>query len=162
MRQQGFTLIEILVVMAVSSVILTGAVFSIYQVMVGTDRSNSQVVTLTDINVAVLAIKKDLLMTQHTDLTDNVSSSANLTWIDYTSFASANESNHFSSYTLSGTELRRNYDDVVSIVGRRITSIDFTQNGRVVSVVITATGPGIQQRSQTLEFSGHIRAEVVE
>ena len=85
-RVEGFTLIEMLLALAVGGIILTGAVLSIYTIMVTTGRSSSQVVALTDINRATLAIKNDLLMAQTTDLVDGVpKSSANLTWIDYTS-----------------------------------------------------------------------------
>lgn len=163
MRQKGFTLIEILVVMGVGSVILMAALLSLQQVLVGTDRSNSQVVALTDINQATLRIKRDLMMTQETDLTDGnpvPQSSVTLSWTDYTSFETGNQTrSHSSSYTLSGTDLLRNYDGTVSIVGRHITSLGFTQDGRIISVVITATGPGASQRNETLKFSAFIRAE---
>ncbi len=183
MRQKGFTLLELLVALAIGSMLTTGVVLSIQQVLVGTDRSNSQVVALTDIDYAVLAIKKDLMMTQSTNLTDGSpipQSSVMLSWIDYTSsFDSGNQSVHSSSYTLSanytitlgsGTfkktifrrDLRRNYDGVEGIVGRNITSIGFTQNGTAITVVITAIGPGIRARSETLKFSAHIRAEELE
>ena len=163
MRQKGFTLIEVLVAMAVSGIVMAGIVLAIYQVVWGTDRSNSQVVALTDINRAVLSIKKDLMMTQNTDLTDGVpQSSVTLTWIDYTSFETENTTFHSSGYTLLGTELLRTYDGTPSIVGRHITSIGFTQEGKVINVVITATGPGAAQRSETIRFSTYIRAEKVE
>ena len=133
---------------------------SIYQVVWGTDRSNSQVVALTDIDGAALAIKKDLIMTQDTDLTEGVpQSSVSLTWIDYTSLATANQSAHYSSYALSSTELQRTYDGTLNIMGRNITSISFTQEGKVIDIVITATGPGAAQKSETLRFSTCIRAE---
>lgn len=163
MRQKGFTLIELLVVMAVGGVIMAGALGAIYQVIWGTARSNSQVVALTDVNQAALAIKKDLQMTQSSNLTDGVpQSSAGLAWVDYTSFADAdNQTAHNSSYTfsyaLSGTQLRRTYDGTESIVGRNITFLEFTKNGRVINVVITATGSGPLPRSETLEFSVYMR-----
>ena len=166
MRQKGFTFIELLLVMAVSGVLLVGAVLSIQQVAFGTSRSNSQVVALTDLDHAALLIKKDLMMTQFTpDLTDGdpvPQSSVTLTWIDYSSFVSDNQSYHSSSYNLTGTELWRNYDGTVRIAGRHITSVGFTRNGRVINVVITAAGPGAIEQSETVEFSGYMRAEEVE
>ena len=159
MRQKGFTLVEVLVVLAVSGVLLTGLITSIFQVTVFTGRSNSQVVALADVNYAALRIKRDLMMTQNTNLTDNVSQdSVWLGWTDYTSFETGNQT-HSSSYALSGTELQRNYDGTVSIAGRNITSIGFTKNGRVINVVITATGAGVPERSKTLKFSVLIRTE---
>ena len=166
MRQKGFTLIEILVVMGVGSVILMAALLSLQQVLVGTDRSNSQVVALTDINQATLRIKRDLIITQETDMTDGnpvPQSSVILSWTDYTSFGSENQTrSHSSSYTLAGTDLLRNYDGTESIVGRQITSLGFTQDGRIINVVITATGSGAAQRNETLKFSAFIRAQELE
>ena len=167
MRQKGFTLVEILVTLAVGSLIMTGALMSIYQVITGTDRSNSQVVSLTDVTNAARAIKEDLMVTQSSNLTDEdpvPQGSVTLTWIDYTNFSSDNESYHSSSYTLSGTELLRNYDGTTKIVGRHISSIGFIQNGRVVTCNLTATGPGIMERVENLEFSiiTHMRTEEVQ
>ena len=162
MRQKGFTLIEVLVVLAVGGVLMTGLVLSIHNIFWGTFRSNSQVVALTDLNHAALSIKKDLMMTQNTDLTDNVSqSSVWLGWTDYTSFETGNLT-HSSSYALSGTELQRTYDGTVGIAGRNITSLGFTKNGRVIDVVITAAGSRVPQQSETLEFSVLIRTEGLE
>ena len=64
MRQKGFTLIELMVTLAVSSVIIVGALAATHQVVLGTSRTNSQVVTLTDVHQAALRLKKDLEMAQ--------------------------------------------------------------------------------------------------
>jgi len=164
MKQKGFTLVEVLVVTAIGGVLMMGLMLSIYNIVWGTSRSNNQVVTLTDVNHAALRIKKDLMMTQYTNLTDNVSQdSATLSWTDYTGFDSENQStSHSSSYTLSGTELQRNYDGTVSIVGRNITYLSFIQNGKVIDIVITATSPDGPEQSETLKFSAYIRAEEIE
>ncbi len=165
MREKGFTLVELLLALAVGSVILTGAVLSIYSILVNTDRGNGKVVALMDINRAALAIKNDLLMAQTTDLVDGVpKNSANLTWFDYTSsFGSAFQTEHSASYSLSGRQLRRTYDDSVSIVGRKVTDISFTQSGKSVTVVIsTSSNTTLASGIETLNFSIHLRSEVVE
>lgn len=159
MRQKGFTLVEVLVALAVGGVLLTGLITSIFQVTTFTDRSNSQGIALADLHLAALQIKKDLQMAQNVDLL-SPPSLVELGWIDYTHLESTDNRTHSSVYTLSGTELRRTYDYTESIVGRNITSIVFTKDGRLVNVVITAVGPGIQQRSKTIEFIVHMRAEV--
>ena len=168
MREKGFTLVELLVALAVGSVILTGAVLSIYSIMVTNVRGNGQVVALTDINRAALAIKNDLLMAQTTDLVDGVpKSSANLTWYDYTSsFGSAFGTDHSASYSLAGRQLRRTYDGTVSIVGRNVTSISFTQSvtqtGKAVTVIISTGNTTLASGIETLNFSVHLRSEEVE
>ena len=164
MRQKGFTLIEVLVAMVVGGILMAGIVVGIFQVSWGSARANDQVVALTDINYAALWIKKDLQMAQSTSLTDGdpvPQSSVTLEWTDYTGWATEETRDHTSTFALSGTELLRNYDGTVTVVGRHITSIGFTQNDTVINCVITATGPGITQRAETLKFSVnvHMRPE---
>lgn len=168
MRQKGFTLIELLVALAVGSLVIVGALGAIYQVVWGTGRTNSQVVALTDVHQAALAIKKDLQMAQSAESGDLPLDGSTVTllpgdsivtleWFDYTSFVEEENKDHSSSYELSGSELQRTYDGTTSIVGRNITSVDFAQDGRVINVVITATAGDMLPRSETLEFSVYLR-----
>lgn len=167
-RERGFTLIELLLTLAVGSVILTGSVLSIYSIMVTTGRSNNQAVALTDIDTAALAIRNDLLMAQMTDFVNGVpQSSANLTWYDYTSsFGTGFQTNHVASYALSGKELLRNYDGTVSVVGRNVTSISFTQQeterGKLVTVVISTNNSTSPSQTKTIAFSVHLRPEEIQ
>ena len=166
MKQKGFTLIELLVALAVGGLVIMSAVAVIYQVMWGTSRTNSQVVTLTDVHQAALRLKKDIVMTQTTDLTDGVPrDSATLSWTDYTSFEEEENKDHISAYNLlSDGVLQRTYDGTTSIVGRNITYVNFTltQDGRVINVVITATKGDFTPRSETLKFSVYLRGVGIE
>ena len=157
MRKKGFTLIELLVALAVGGLVLMSAVAVIYQVMWGTSRTNSQVVTLTDVHQAALRLKKDLVMAQSAYLLGG--SNITLNWTDYTSFNPEENKNHISEYDLlSDGVLQRTYDGTTSIVGRNITYLNFTLSGsRVISVVITATEGDMTPRSETLEFSVYLR-----
>ncbi|MFQ6121812.1 MAG: PilW family protein [Dehalococcoidales bacterium] len=164
MNQKGFTLIEITVAMAVGAMLLAGILAAIYQVVWGSARTNDQVIALTDVNHATLWIKYDLQMAQETNLIDGdpiPQGSLSLRWVDNTGWAEEEERNHSANYTLSGTELLRNYDGTESIVGRHITSIGFTQSGKAVTCNITAAGPGITQRTEPFTFSvvTHLRPE---
>jgi len=166
MKQKGFTLIEIMAVMAVGGMIMTVALLSIYQVVWGSARTNDQVSALTDVNYVSLWIKKDLQMAKYTDLIEGdpvPQSSVSLRWIDNTAFVEEEEDrSHSANYTLSGTELVRTYDGgTPRVVGRYISSIGFTREGRVITCSITATGPGILEREEMLGFSivTHMRAE---
>ena len=164
MNQKGFTLVEILVAMAVGGAVMAAALLSLYQIVWGSARSNDQVAALTDVNYAALWLKYDLQMAQSTNLTDGdpvPRSSVRLSWNDNTGWVAENESGHYSTYTLSDSDLLRTYDGNVKIVGRYIASIGFTQNGGVVTVNITAAGPGILERAEPLGFSvlTHMRPE---
>ena len=181
MRQKGFTLIELLVALAVGSLVIVGALGAIYQVVWGTSRTNSQVVTLTDVHQAALRIKKDIVMAQldegdfPVDGTTAITltpdgPTATLGWTDYTSFGNLEpeERIHSSSYDLlDDGKLQRTYDyekpsETTSIVGRNITYVNFTQDGRVINVVITATEGDFTPRSETLEFSVYLRGGGIE
>ena len=158
MKQKGFTLIEVLVALAISGMLMVGIVLSIFQVSWGNIRTNDHITALTDVNYAALWLKKDIQMAQDTSLTDGIpQSSVTLTWTDFTSFEEGNK-NHSSSYALSPgtTNLTRTYDGTPRVIGRQITSIGFTQDGKVINVAITATGPGAFQRTKTLEFSVNV------
>ncbi|MFH0768779.1 MAG: prepilin-type N-terminal cleavage/methylation domain-containing protein [Chloroflexota bacterium] len=168
MREKGFTLVELLVALAVSSVIVVSTGQIIHSILVTNVRGNGQVVALTDINRAVLAIRNDLLMAQSTDLVDGVpKSSANLTWFDYTSsFGTSFGTDHSASYSLVGRELRRNYDGVESIVGRQVISISFTQSvtstGKAATVSISTGNTTLSPGVETMIFSVHLRPEEIE
>ena len=165
MRQNGFTLVELLGAMAVSAMVMMGIVLILCQVMTGSDRNRNQVVALTDVNQAALTIKKDLQMAQSTDLADGEPApqgSVELAWIDYSGFDTETQYSHSSSYTLSGNQLRRTYDGTEHVIGRHITYIGFTQNGRMINVVITATSPEPAPRDETLRFSVRMRTEAVQ
>ena len=181
MRQKGFTLVELLVALAVGSLVIVGALGATYQVVWGTSRTNSQVVALTDAHQVALRLKKDLEMAQLDEgdflsggavvitLTPGGDPTATLGWTDYTSFDLEENKDHTSSYELlDDGKLRRIYDyekpsETTSIVGRNITSLEFTQDpdnvgdDRVINVVITATEGDVTPRSETLEFSVYLR-----
>ena len=171
MRQKGFTLLEIMVVMAVGGILMTGIVVSIFHVVSATGRSNSHGVALTDVSQAALYLKKDFQMAQSTDMgfvEDPVvvllsSENVTLEWTDSTTPESEEEQmNHHVTYSLSDNGvLERAYDGILPtmIIGRHITYLRFTQLGEsVVNIVITATGTQPQQYSKTIEFSVYMRS----
>ncbi len=174
MGQKGFTLIELLVALVVGGILTWGIVVTIHNVTWGTSRTNSQVVALTDVHQAALQLKKDIVMAQLDKgdfpsdgttvitLTPGVSI-ATLGWTDYTSFDLGEDRDHSSAYNLqSDGMLQRSFDGTTSIVGRNITSVNFTQDGRVINVIITATDGDVTPRSETLEFSVYLRGQGIE
>ena len=162
MRQRGFTLIEVLVALAIGGVLLMGGLLTVNQILVSTGRSNSQVIVLDEVHRAALQIKKDIQAYSTADLTDLQSGNTTFSWTDQTGFELEDERSHYSTYSLSDTELVRTFDNTTSILGRSIESLSFTENGRYVDVVITATSSTFPPRSETLTFSVYRRSEGVQ
>jgi len=167
MRQRGFTLIEVLVTLAIGSVLLTGGLLTVNQILVSTGRSNSQVVVLDEVHRASLRIKKDIQAYSTANLTDLQSANTTFSWTDQTGFEPEDERDHDSTYSLSGTELVRTFDDTTSVLGRNIESLSFSENvtgngTKYVNVVITATSSTFPPRSETLTFSVYRRSEGVQ
>jgi prepilin-type N-terminal cleavage/methylation domain-containing protein len=167
-REKGFTLIETLATLAITSLLLAVIVLTIYTIIVTNDRGNDRVTALTDINGAVYAIKNDLMMAQDTDLTIGVpKNSVNLEWYDYTSsFGTDFQTYHSSSYQLVGRELQRTYDGDMSIVGRNVISLSFEQSIDLslssIAVIISTSDSPDDSRVETLQFSVHLRSEEIE
>jgi len=161
MNQKGFTLMEILVVMAVGGMIMAAGLLTMYQVIWGTARTNDQVRALTDANVATMWLKFDLQMVQATPgLVEGVpSNTLSMTWTNQTTSFDGQTLpvDHTINYARSGNNLVRTYDGTPKVVGRNITSIGFTRNGDYINVSISATGPGIIGRTRTLAFSVYVK-----
>ncbi|MFC2003803.1 type II secretion system protein J [Chloroflexota bacterium] len=166
MNQKGFTLIEILAVMAVSSLVIVAVVTSMYQISYGTTRTSNRLTTLNDINNVIPWIKRDIQAAQYTDLTPGgpSQSSLSLYWLDLTFFTIEEDPiTHQSEYSLTGTELERTYDGTTNVIGRNITSIGFTQDNYTITCNITSTGPtpGIEH-TETITFSILMRSAEVQ
>lgn len=167
MRQRGFTLLEILVTLGVSSVLLMGALLTVNQLLLSTGRSNSQVIVLDEVHRAALRIKKDIQAHQSANLTDLQTDNVTFRWIDQTGFVPEEERDHSIIYALSDTgELARTSGNITRILGRHIESLSFTENVNgngttYIDVVITATSSTFPPRSETIEFRVYKRTEGV-
>lgn len=166
MNQKGFTLIEIMVVMAVSGLVVMAVVTSIYQIFWGTLRTNDSSMALNEVNNVVPWLKRDIQISQYSNLTNGdpvPKSSLELHWIDLTFFATDNVVVHDSDYSLSGTTLLRVYDGTTRVIGRNITSIGFTQDNYIITCNLTTTGPteGIHH-SENYIFSVLMRSAEVQ
>jgi prepilin-type N-terminal cleavage/methylation domain-containing protein len=161
MKQSGFTLLEMMVILALGSIITMGALLTIHQVLTNTDRNNSQVVVLDDINRVILQIKKDIQSYQTANLTDLQSEPTSFAWVNQSGFETGDDKNHYAVYTLTGTVLSHESDNFTAILGRYIESLSFTENGDYVDVEITAISSNVPKRSETLTFSVLKRSEDV-
>ena len=100
MAQKGFTLLEVMLVLAVSSVLLSASVLTIYQVLVGTERNNTEAVASTEIQRAALRIKKDIQSHTSANVSDLQAGPTTFEWVDQSGWTSENESQRSILYFL--------------------------------------------------------------
>jgi len=152
MTQKGFTMVEILTVLAVGGVLLSAAVLTIYQVLLGTERNNAEAIASTEIQRTALQIKKDIQSHTSASVNDLQVGPTTFEWVDQSGWTSENESQQSRIYSLSGKVLIRNADNVTRILSRNIESLIFSDNGTHINVVITANNSTLPGRSKTLSF----------
>src|SRR4030042_1668945 len=129
MSQKGFTLIELLAAMAIGSILTLAIVSSIFQIMQGRVGINQKSVAIADMDKATHWLTRDLVLAQTTDLIPGASPTDHMTlnWSDMTAWAQDEGSvEHSVSYTLSETQLLRDYDGEETIAGRLLTNVDFS------------------------------------
>jgi len=134
-RQKGTTLLELMAVMAIGAMIMTGVVALIFQEYRGTATAKTSVTVAHEIGNAARWISQDGMMAENTNLVDGADpvDHLTLTWIERYDFANIP---HSSSYTLLGTQLCRDYDGIVTTVARDISKIEFSQTGQLLTVSI--------------------------
>ncbi len=153
--EKGFTLIEILIVMAISAMLLSGLVTAIFQVLNVTKSTTTEITAYENIKNAAYRITQDVKKANTTNLVDGGAAVSSLTlnwtiWYDTNGNLIPNGEAHSSQLTLSGTNLQRNYDGSISTIGRYISSVQFSRQGNMIAVSITASPDG---RTDTAERS---------
>lgn len=169
MSQKGFSLLEMTVALAVASVMLSVLTTIVYRAAQGLDKNNSQMGVYREIENAVAFIGGDVNMTKYTDLAEGASVDlspsvgVSLEWTDF--YQDANRS-HRVYYYLSATGLMRDYDGVVTKVGKSISSATFSRGttaagtGNLITVTLTASATeGPVQTSETKTFKFYLRPQ---
>ena len=160
--ERGFTLLELMAATAVAGLILPLAITFTFQVIRGTARIQQDLVIQQDLDNASTFFNRDLSQAQQIDLDDQgTASSLRIDWVDETGWgADSGDPAHYAAYSHSGSDLLRDYDGTVSIVGRNVASITFSRTCTsvcaVVSVSITSAYSGA---TATLDYNITPRAD---
>ncbi len=158
-NQKGFTFLEVLLVVAIVGALVPVLGGSIVQVIRGTERNNTMVIALADIEHAASWLNQDLLMAQTTNLVygqpvDLVAGDTlTLNWTDY---YDGQAITHQSQYYLSGTRLMRDSDgqvgNIASYISQAEFSIDDSNELKMVTVTLTSSPESISERSETRTY----------
>ncbi len=136
--ERGFTLVELLVAMALSALLMTVLANAVFRMGQGFDASTSQMAADRTLDNASVYLGGDVSMGKYTDLTSGAAAAASmqLFWNDY---YTGRRTFHSIRYYLSGGNLLRDYDGSIATVADSVTAASFSLSGSVVTVALTAT-----------------------
>ena len=138
---QGFTLVELMVALAISGLIMPVMIGVIFHVSRSTVSIRSDFVINQELDIASAWFNRDLSQAQTTDVVDGAApvDHMRVDWTDETDWAVQGAEKHFTEYTVSESNLLRTYDGAVSIVARNLADIKFSRSGDLISVAMTST-----------------------
>ncbi len=163
-NQKGFTLVELLLAVAILGLVVSVISISIIQIITGTERNNVKIIALADIEHAAAWLNQDLPMAQTTNLvfgnpTDLVAGDTlTLSWTDY---YGGEAITHQRQYYVSSTRLMRDSDGQVANIASYISAAEFSidGSGRLITFTLTSSPESISERSETKTYRFYQRTE---
>lgn len=143
-NQRGFTLVELLASIAISGLIFGLVATMFFQMSTISGSGNDQLTAWHELQNVSDRLAIDCQMA----LTATVSNGLILTY----------PSGPTVSYSLSGNNLLRTSGSSVITLAQDITSLNFSIDGRLVSMNITCTVPGRTEESEQLSSMVNLRA----
>jgi len=143
-------------VLGIVGVMLPGCVGLIWQEVRGAGISKNTVTASCEIGNACRCISQDCMMAQNSNLVDGAAPVDQLTlsWREWYQLSAVP---HASTYWLSGNDLKRDYDGVVTTVARNISSIAFSQTDRIITWRVTSTPPWFPTKTMEQTFRVRLR-----
>ena len=173
-NQKGFTLIEVLVAVAILGLVVSVISMSIIQVITGTERNNAKIIALADIEHADAWLNQDLPMAQTILVNDEpmlvgappidlvAGDTLILEWFDY---YGGDATTHQSQYYILDSRLMRNYGydgqvaNIASYISEAKFSIDYVNELELVTFTLTSSPENISERSETKTYRIYPRSE---
>lgn len=153
-NERGFTLIEILVALAISGIVVSAIASTIFQVADMKARETSHITAVNEMENAVHWITRDTMMAQNVTTTDPDGFPLILTWVEW------NGTSYEVVYSTQGKELQRSCSvngetPTTSIIVPDINSAqsDCYFAGGMLTFDITATVGDYRSESETRSFT---------
>ena len=145
-------MVEVITAVTISAMITGVLGTAMYQFVNVTERGNDEFKTTHDMQNAGHWITLDAQRAQTTDLVDGAPdvNSVTLSWSD-------GGHSYSSSYSVSGTELQRNFNSTVTTVARHVSSIGFSLSGGIITVSLTSSPTGRQSISKDITYKIYMR-----
>ncbi|MCH7656249.1 MAG: type II secretion system protein [Chloroflexi bacterium] len=171
-NQRGFTLLELVVGLAVAGMVMPLIASSIFQITRGTEQISGRVVSAADVASLAPWLHRDLAVGQTIvdpatdapliDCASGTQASILVRWTDQTGWGAA-DPQHYAKYSIEPgtTVLEREYDGVVGVVARHITELAFCEDADgLVRLDVTSEIQGTTTYTKSLSFYVAPRAEV--
>jgi len=135
--QRGAVLLELVVAVGIMAMVASVASSAIFQMFKTSEKGTDRVIALHDLENAIHWINLDTGKASASDLVDGAPpvEAMTLTWTEGSTL-------HTVTYSLSGTELRRDYDGQAAAVARHISNVEFSMLNNVITVTITSSPDG--------------------
>lgn len=161
-REQGFTLLEIIVVLAVSGILVAAFASPISSILFRTSDQSNRVTAVSNLQNAAVWIDKDVQMALSTDLDSGETSTGEIRLMSL----DENGDMHEVVYTASGNELVRQEFinetmDSERTISRHITGATFyrLQGGDpVIKVSLSASGAEMSSLNESGEYYVRLRS----
>lgn len=157
-NQKGFTMIEVVTVLAISGIVVSGITMTFYQLVIGSGRTNNHMIAIKQVQNAGFWVSHDAPSAQSVNLGESSGFPLTLSWTDW------NNTVNTVTYSLDGTELWRDSNGQQIVVARFVdpdpaaTNVEFTDtdgddaDDTLILRVTIAVGSGLQQQSETREY----------
>lgn len=151
-NQGGFTLIEVIVAIVITSIVGVGVTMAISQVFNVNALSNNRITAVKQLENAIYWLNRDAQMAQIVQPNGDAGFPLNLSWVEW------DNTTHQVSYTLEDSELHRNHsingsEPIQNVVATHINSdVDMTNCQFVDGVFtfkVTASVSGFRSINET-------------
>lgn len=170
--RQGFTLLELVIGLAVAGLVMPLIASSIFQLTKGTEQISARTVATADVANLAPWLHRDLAVAQTIvdpvtlapliDCLSGTQPGIRVGWTDQTGWGAA-DPEHYAEYTMvpGTTVLTRDYDGSEGVVARHIASLGFcADSAGLVRLDVTSTIQGSTAYTRSLAFYVAPRAEV--
>ena len=171
-NKRGFTLLELVVGLAVAGLVMPLIASSIFQLTKGTEQITARTVSTADVASLAPWLHRDLAVARTIvdpatqapliDCASGTQPSIRVSWTDQTGWGQA-DPEHYAEYSIEPgtTVLRREYDGAVGVVARHVTDLAFCEDAAgLVQLDVTSAIQGTTTYTKTLSFYVVPRSEV--
>jgi len=145
--QRGAVVIELVMAAAVSGILGTAVVGSLYQLHWTTADGSARFDVTTEVQRATRWLSRDIHRADSTDIVDGGAPVSTGTF-DWTDASGA----HSCAYALNGNALERTCDGQLAVVARRLEGLSFSRSGSLITLSFSVVPDGRSDLSEAVSM----------